>query len=339
MVNVTLFESEALFSELRAEWNDLLLASTGNHIFLTYEWQSTWWEAYQPGQIWAFALRDPESGKLDGIAPWFIDTLPEGDRVVRSIGCVDVTDYLEIIIRRGREEAVLGALADYIAQHPDRFDEIRLCNVPQDSQTLTLAPAQFEDRGFVVNVQLQEVCPVVTLPTRWEDYIASLDKKNRHELRRKLRRATGSVDWYIVGPEHDLQQELARFMKLMAASSAEKAQFLQEPANRRFFEKVVPLMAEHGWLQLAFLTVNGIAAATYLNFDCCDRVLVYNSGHDAEQHGHLSPGIVLLARLIEHAINNGRYVFDFLRGDESYKYDMGGEDTSVYQIIVHKGAG
>ena len=100
----------------------------------------------------------------------------------------------------------------------------------------------------------------------------------------------------------------------------------------------MPALAERGWLQLALLTVNGQPAAAYLNFDYHNRIMVYNSGLDPEAHGHLSPGIVLLARLIEYAIGCQREWFDFLRGDEPYKYDMGGQDTQVYRMEIRRGA-
>lgn len=332
-MNVTLFESDSVFDDICTEWNELLVDSAADQIFLTCEWQLTWYRAYQPGPLWVLLVRD-DAGQLQGIAPWFIDVEPDGARVVRTVGCVDVTDYLDVIARRDWESEVFVALADFVTAHTGAFDEIRLCNIPAGSRALVMLPDVVAARGLAATVSLQEVCPVVALPEKFTDYLGALDKKNRHELRRKLRRATGFVDWYIVGPEHDLKDELAQFMRLMAASSADKAKFLDDPQNWAFFEMVVPVMAARGWLQLAFLTVGDIPAAAYLNFEYNNRVLVYNSGHDPNEHGHLSPGIVLLARLIEHAIHQRRATFDFLRGDEAYKYDMGGKDTNIYQLQI-----
>src|SRR5262249_42511200 len=142
-------------------------------------------------------------------------------------------------------------------------------------------PRLLAERGFSVQTKPQEVCPIIPLPRDFETYLEQLDKKNRHELRRKVRRAEASedkVDWYIVGKEHDLEAELNRFLELMAASHPEKAKFLEDPKNVAFFRTIVPQVAVCGWLQLTFLTVNGKAAATYLNFDYDNRILVYNSG-------------------------------------------------------------
>jgi CelD/BcsL family acetyltransferase involved in cellulose biosynthesis len=333
-VTITRYESDAVFADFCDEWNELLEDSDANQIFLTCEWQSMWWKAYHPGQMWVLALRDDQCGRWIGLAPWFLDTEADGTRVIRTIGCVDVTDYLDIVARRGHEEAVYEALAGWLAEHSDEYDVVRLCNIPQESLALTRMPPLAQARGLSATVRLQEVCPVVRLPRKFEDYVTILDKKNRHELRRKLRRATGLVDWYIVGPQHDLNTEMSRFMDLMAASSRQKAEFLEDSQNRLFFELFVPKIAARGWLQLAFLTVNGEAAAAYLNFEYKNRVLVYNSGLRPGTHGHLSPGIVLLARLIEHAILRGCEEFDFLRGDEAYKYDMGGQNTNIYQMVI-----
>jgi hypothetical protein len=168
------YESTALFSELAEEWDDLLADSAADRIFLTHEWQRSWWGAYHPGEIWALAVRD-DAGRLQGLAPWFRRTEADGRRIVRTIGCVDVTDYLDIIARRGQERAVFEALASHVTRNGNQFDVIKLCNIPEESPALDLAPDVFRNHGFAVDVRLQEVCPVVLLPERWEDCVASLD--------------------------------------------------------------------------------------------------------------------------------------------------------------------
>lgn len=333
MVKITLYESPALFDDGYAQWNELLADSNADQIFLTCEWQATWWEAYQPGRLWILVVEDEETGQWHGVAPWFMYET-DGRRVVYTVGCMDVTDYLDIIARQGYEDAVYEALVGWLVAHRDQWDEVCICNMPQESSALQRIPALAEARGLVTETEELDVCPVIMLPDEFNEYLARLDKKNRHEVRRKLRRATGVSDWYMVGPEHDLDGELQKFLDLMAASAPEKAAFLDNPRNRRFFELMVPTMAARGWLQLAFMTVEGVPAAAYLNFVYNNHVLVYNSGLNPGEHGHLSPGIVLLARLIEQAINEERCLFDFLRGDEQYKYDMGGQDTSVFQLSI-----
>jgi CelD/BcsL family acetyltransferase involved in cellulose biosynthesis len=331
-VKLTPYEHEALFDQLQPEWNDLLRRSTSDCIFSTWEWQSTWWDAYKPGQLWVVACRD-EHDHLVGLAPWFVETHPTKGRVVRSIGCVEVTDYLDILVDREYIEPVLNCFASFVAVHSHSFDLLDLCNIPEQSPTLERFAHFLRQHGLKVEIEQQEVCPVIQLPDTWEDYLSQiLDKKERHEIRRKLRRAEGESNWYFVGSSHNLAEETDRFFSLMSASHPEKAGFLRDAQNAEFFRRVIPMAYEKGWLQLSFLSVGGNAAATYLNFDYNRHILVYNSGLLPGEYGHLSPGIVLLAHNIRHAIETQHTVFDFLRGSESYKYRMGAKDIGVFML-------
>ncbi|MBN2469682.1 MAG: GNAT family N-acetyltransferase [Anaerolineae bacterium] len=331
-MNLEIHQQPAVFEALQPNWNALLAHSDQNLIFLTHEWQQAWWEAYHPGQLFVITGRD-DSGALVGIAPWFIETRDDHN-IIRTIGCVDVTDYLDIIVDKEHITPFLEALASTLADHSMDFGLLNLCNIPDGSPLLTQWPEMLQAQGFSVTIEQQEVCPVIPLPESWDEYLSQLNKKQRHELRRKIRRAGQQVDWYIVGPEHDLNEELEAFMQLMAASNPEKAEFLQDEQHVAFFRNIVPRLQAAGWLQLCFLTVGEERAAAYLNLDWDNRIMVYNSGQDIEQYGSLSAGIVLLAYTIRHAIENGRTEFDMLRGNEGYKYQMGGQDTPVFSLMA-----
>ncbi len=333
-MKLDIWTTDDVFTTLADRWNTILQRSHSNLIFLTVEWLQTWWEAYHPGDLYVLVGRTDE-GEVVGIAPWFIRSC-EGQPIIHTIGCVDVTDYLDVIVTPAYTHAFLMALADHLASPEAYCSTLQLCNIPAGSPLLDHWPALLKERGFTAEVSLQEVCPIIRLPDSWDAYLEQLNKKQRHELRRKMRRAGEQTDWYIVGPQHDLMAETEVFLRLMAASSPEKAAFLADIRNLTFFRMIIPRLYAAGWLQLCFLTVDGNPAASYLNFDYNNRVLVYNSGQDVERYGAYSAGIVLLAYCIRHAINGGREVFDFLRGDESYKYQMGGQDTQVFQLKARR---
>jgi CelD/BcsL family acetyltransferase involved in cellulose biosynthesis len=322
---------------LKPEWNDLVRRSPVNHIFMTWEWQSTWWHVYEPGHLWVLACRD-EAGALVGLAPWFVQDRPDGTRAVVAIGCREVTDYIDIIVDQAQADTIVNCLMAYVAENASQFDMIELCNIPEQSISYRLLPRLLKQYGFVTSIAHEDVCPVIDLPDTWEGYLMLLDKKQRHEVRRKLRRAQGAaegLDWYVVSHEHDLTTHIDTFLSLMAASDPDKAHFLSDTKNTAFFRSMIPVVFEAGWLQFAFLAVGGKPVAAYLNFDYEGHILVYNSGLLQTEYGHLSPGIVLLSHLIQHAIESGHQVFDFLQGDEAYKYRMGGQDTHVYTLTAH----
>ena len=321
------------FETLAGEWNDLLHRSPADTIFLTLEYQRTWWHHLGEGELLILAVRDDE--ELVGIAPLFAVVNPQGQRMLATVGCVEVSDYLDLIVARGRESDVYGALVDYLAGGEVEWDVLDLCNVHQDSPTLELLPALVEARGWAIETARDDVCPVVQLPGTWDEYLQMLSKKQRHEVRRKIRRiqAQAEAHWYIAGPEHDLAAEMDDFLDLMAASTPDKAEFLT-PRMRGFFRQLARVAYDAGWLQLAFLEIGDRKAAAYLNFIYGNRVLVYNSGLDWQTFPKLGAGIVLTAYCIRHAIEHGRELFDFMQGDERYKYHLGGQDVEVRRLVI-----
>lgn len=331
-MELSVHREATVFDALQAEWNDLLGRAQSDCIFYTWEWHRTWWHSYQPGELLVLTCRERE--RLVGIAPLFVSESERG-RTAQIIGCVDVTDYLDFIVDENHLQPVFEAFADYFAQERATINCFDLCNIPQASPTREILPDLLRERGFTTVVEPQEVCPVIDLPSDWGGYMLLLDKKQRHEVRRKMRRIQGSesaIDWYIVNGKDNLDQEISHFARLMAASDPEKERFLLDEGNMRFFKRIVPTAQDKGWLQLSFLTIDEERVAAYMNFVYGNRVMVYNSGHDHQHYSQLSPGIVLLAYNIQHAIKSGYKFYDFLRGSESYKYRMGGRDTAVLNI-------
>jgi CelD/BcsL family acetyltransferase involved in cellulose biosynthesis len=330
------FESGG-FSALKPEWNDLVHRTRYDTLFLTWEWQSTWWKHLGEGTLLLLGFRAEDDGRLTGIAPFFRTQSSDGKQVLFLNGCRDVSDYLDLIAEAGQEEAVYLALLDYLENQAPAWDLVDLCNLPQNSLTFERLRELARARGYQCLVEVEDVCPIIDLPQSWDDYLMMLDKKQRHEVRRKLRKADSEADtsFFIVGPEHDLRTEMQNFVALHQMSTPEKDEFM-DPQMQGFFFDVAQVLQAKGWLQLAFVQINGHKAASLLNFDYGDSIMVYNSGYDPSRFSHLSPGIIVTARCIEHAIALGRHRFDFLRGDEEYKYRFGAQSTEVRRLLIGK---
>jgi CelD/BcsL family acetyltransferase involved in cellulose biosynthesis len=123
---------------------------------------------------------------------------------------------------------------------------------------------------------------------------------------------------------------MTTFFTLHRKSTRPKTQFMDEPMER-FFRTMAHEFAEAGWLRLTFLETQGEPFAVLLCFDDGDTVSLYNSGYDPERSA-LAPGIVLTAYAIGEAIAAGRRRFDFLRGEEPYKYAFGAKPHDVMRI-------
>jgi len=334
-MQLTLYRDETGFAALRQEWNALLARTRFDTLFLTWEWQSTWWTHLGSGDLWLLAWRD-DGGDLTGIAPLYLETAEGDEQRLTLVGCLEVSDYLDMIVATGREPEVYAAFLDWLSNdEAPPWDVLDLCNLPGSSQIHRLLPNLARERGYTATTLEEDICPIIDLPDSWEAYLALLSKKQRHEVRRKLRRAqeAGDVNWTIVDHTHDLAAEMDDFIELHRLSQPDKNQFM-EPQMQAFFHAAARAMLDAGWLQLSFLELNGEKAATMLCFDYSDSILVYNSGYDPQRYRAISPGIVLLAYCIRYATELGRAKFDFLQGDEVYKTRFGAHETKVYRTLI-----
>ncbi len=349
-LELTFYPDEAGFRALREEWNALLRRSRTETIFLTWEWQTAWWRCLGAPRGPLVLLAAREAGRLIGILPLYLTT--EGAHTLQVVGCIEVADYLDLIVEAGQEEPVYRAFLDWLAgegKTATGWELVDLCNQPSASLAHALLPEMARARGWTADVVQEDVCPIVTLPPigpdgwkeTWEAYLAMLDKKERHEIRRKLRRAereAPDLNFRIVSTLDGLDEAMTEFIRLHQLSSRDKSDFMT-PEMQTFFREIAAMAADNGWLRLYFLETGGQAVSSYFCFDYHGDILVYNSGYDPAANPQLSFGWVLLSKMIQDAIVQGRQRVDFLQGDEDYKYRFGGVDTPVYRTIVRQDAG
>ena len=161
-----------------------------------------------------------------------------GERVVRFAGGVAVADYLDVLAVAGRAAEVWEAALGYWADHQADWDVLDLhALAPQSAR---LAAAAGSARGWEVSCGVEETCPYLDLPGDWDSYLAQLGKKDRHEIRRKLRRVEerdGSISWTIAADGPELAVAFEGFLELHRLSGAAKAEFMT-PAMEAFFSRL-----------------------------------------------------------------------------------------------------
>ena len=316
------------FTALEETWQRLLPAAQANTIFFTPYWQRIWWQKF--GHSAELSLLSLHKGsQLLGIAP-----LMREEDILSFIGDTDVCDYLDFIVARGCEAAFYEALLDHLDK--EDWTALDLHCLAATSPTLTRFAPLAEKRGYSVELALEDVCPRVDLPQSWDEYLALLGKKDRHELRRKMRRLfqSGETRYYALENAAELAEGLQDFFRLHRQSRQDKAEFMTEEMAQ-FFRQITTYAAEMGHLKLYFLEIDGVRTSTALCFDYGDELSLYNSGFDPA-YASLSVGLLLKAFCLKEAIAAGRKRFDFLRGAEPYKYDLGGRDLPIYRCLVRK---
>ena len=322
--------------ELQGEWN-ALLDETPSHVpFLRHEYLSTWTLTCGGGewqQIDAAIVTARDGDRLAGICPLFLDHQHNPPRLM-LLGSIEISDYLDLLARPADLTNFVDGLLPFLVESIPGWKSLDLYNLLEDSPTLPVLESAAARLGWQIQVERLQHAPYIPLPGAWDAYLAGIAKTQRHELRRKMRRLEESglpSRWYLVEDSAGLERGIDEFMALME-QDPEKAAFLT-PAMREHMRLTLRCAHREGCLHLAFLEIDGRKAAAYLSFDYLNRIWVYNSGLD-RSFMEFSPGWVLLGYLLQWANENQRSEFDFMRGDEEYKYRFGAVDRFVMRAVL-----
>jgi hypothetical protein len=288
-------------------------------LFVSPPWLKVWFNSFGSGyEPYVVAARSGQ--KVVGIA-----TLLLHDETASLMGNKDVCDYLDFITASGYEAEFCTALMadlksvgikklDLGALRPDSVAHSVL--VP-----LLRAPECVEE----------DVSPDMDLPSSWDAYFEKLVARQRHELRRKLRRlsAAGNMDYRWLKTPPEIEASMNKFIELFALSQEEKAGFMT-PEMESFFRSMARSMSQAGILRLGMLELDTVVLAMVMGFDYGDTFYLYNSAYDP-RYNYLSAGLLSKALSIKECIENQKKRYDFLKGNEGYKADLGGKAVTLYR--------
>jgi CelD/BcsL family acetyltransferase involved in cellulose biosynthesis len=271
--------------------------------FQTPEWMSLWVKHFGKESIQIDANYFLKEGDGFSLAPTSF--------VLNHQQVADFADFV------GGEEIIRKVIQEV---NPIEINFLR-----EDSQNLAI----LKEMG--AKVEDQDVSPYIVLPTSFDEYLAKLSRKDRHEINRKLRRfsASGATFERFDGSE----AQVARFFELMEFDE-EKKEFLTAPM-KEFFKDILMTLYPLKKASILFIKHEAKLVAGIILFYFNDEVLLYNSGFDPE-YFYLSPGVVVVSQAIKDSIEKEKKVFDFLRGNERYKYDLGGADRKLLRVTLNR---
>ena len=319
--------------ELKDSWNELLVSSEQNCIFLSHEWISSWWKCFSEDNSLEILIFKDEEGSLAGIAPFMIK-----NKILSFIASQEVSDYCDVITHKETREEFYQNLLNYLKTNYSDVAKIELMNLKASSPTLDFLPGLAPEFGYSSSCIQAEVAPLLELPSSYEDYMKGLSKKNRHELRRKLKRIESleGVKITKVTETRELQPSLGKFIALHKEGSPSKERFWKKKGMSDFFQEVTSRLALQKWVELNLLFYEDRIMAALLNFSYADTIYFYNVSFNKD-FARYSPGLFLFNHCIKQAIQEGKRKADFLRGREKYKYYFGAEDSKIFRLILTPG--
>jgi CelD/BcsL family acetyltransferase involved in cellulose biosynthesis len=313
-------------------WPRLRALDPNRHVFSTPEWNKLWWDEFKAGKE-LLLLTFERDDEVAAILPLY-RKLESGVRVLRFVGGIDLTDYLGPVCSPADREEVAESLIDWLEHADLEWDELDAHNMPVPSGFVEYLVDRADRHGLPFRLDQEQTSAVLPLPGNWDSYLSALDKKQRHELRRKrrrLERTQPEARFRTTTPE-TLERDLRLFVDLHRGTEGHKGHFMR-PEITSFFERIALDFSTRGWLRLDFLEANGVALASTFGFELDGRFYLYNSAYEAGS-ARLSPGLVLVSELVKGSIARGLESFDFLRGPERYKYELGAQPVPLNNVRV-----
>lgn len=346
--SVSVVHTDAGFEALQEQWNTLLEDSQAR-VFQTFEWISTWWKVIgrSRGRREPYIVVIHAGDTLVGIAPLFLERVPVfGVLHYRRLSFIgrDTSDYLDILARRGWESQVVGTFAAHLIECRRTFDVLLLEDITDASPSHEGLARILQEQGFAGKRFLSEYCPRTYLGGSWEETAATFPKSHRNRLLRRMKTVTeeSGLDFEHVTDPAKIPAAMDEFIAMHQArwNVLGHQGVFGDPATDRFHREVAPRLHSRGWLYLAFFTRNGERLVGDYGLVFRDECATYLGGSAGDPElMRLSPGNVLLMTIMKKCHSMNIRVYDFLRGTERYKYNLGAVDIPNWTLLMYSQRG
>ncbi len=312
---------------IKNDWNKLLLKSQNATPFQSWEWNYAFVEDFKISERLKIIAGFNEDSELIAVAPLkltrhFVPWIT----VLEFIGS-GPSDYSDFLILEEYKLSFLKAFFDYIEENKDwtilNFKSLR-------ENTVKLI-----SRELCVEITPQTVCPLAILPDTMEQFENEMNKKELTGVKRQLRKllSENRLTYSVLDSPKDLKEGIDNFISLHQErhnSKGERGKIYSKRQRERFHRFSV-LMCGVGLLKIETLKIDNRVVAA--NFILAQNKKMYNylSGMDP-QYSKFKPGKILIYYMIKDAIKKGYKVYDFLQGDEKYKYYWTNNEVKLYNV-------
>jgi len=325
-VNSKYTVTEETFDSINAYWLDPQHHLNWDCLFVLPGWLKVWWNTFGSGLL-PYLCSVRHKNELIGVAPFMI----QGESI-RFMGHTDVCDYVDVIVRPGRGIEFFEVLGHHLKQQG--VSHLDLGAIRAESVVFRDVSAAATRLDSTVFCEPEDVSMELELPSTWDAFLKGLTGKERHEIRRKLRRLNEAsrVNFRVVESRAEVAQQIGTFFELFKSNRSDKSDFMTDQ-RISFFRSLAEALAEARILKLYFLDLDEVPAAAVMCFDYNSTVYLYNNGYD-DRYRSLSIGLLSKVFTIKDSIERGKIRYDFLKGTEVYKKRLGGKPVQLYRCRV-----
>lgn len=325
-LTIAINNEEYFFKQIKTDWNHLLRDSRANTIFLTWEWMSTWWTVYGHNYQLYLLTAENSDGQLLGVAPLKISNRKYFfKRKISTLEFIgfgeDVTpEYLDFIIRKDYEKVITKLFLDYILSD-NNIDALDLKPFAVDSINISFIKSYMAKKKTFYKISEHSICPVISLPDSWDNFILSKSKNFRKKMKEYSRICDRDLNLKFTqcNSLKELESGMNQLIELHNNRWKGLSQAFKTERYVTFHKLLSELFLKKNWLRLFFLTSETKPIAGIYCFYYNNQYYYYQSGRDLE-YSKYRVGLVSINKSIEQAINEGAILFDLLTGDESYKF-------------------
>jgi len=330
MISAELVQTEEEFKKLQSRWDDLLEKSTSSSIFLTWEWLFTWWSHYQQKRK-LFLVLFWEGKELVGIAPLLQGKEGRGGIKVQTLRFLGsdgpaCSEFLDLIIAPGYEIKVYQRMVNFLQEYNFAWDRVVLNPISMEGSHIHHLH-RLLSQAYLAELEKTIMCPYVKLPTDWSQFLAGLSPSFRQQVRASVRKFENQTRIQYIP---DAQDVFSVCMLVDTLSNLNRQRMEQKGIDStlksssfcRFLSDALEQFQSRGWLGCSLLQKEQQILAIIFNFQYAKKIWYYQAGFLPE-YASFRPGTLLFAWTIQEAIEKGFLEYDFLRGEEQYKYRWG----------------
>ncbi len=327
------------FCQARDDWHQLFQTAKCSP-FLSWEWMSTWFEHFGEGRT-AFLITACRNDRVIGLLPMFCSNdafLGITKKKLSLMGeGVGGADQLDLICDPAYYDEAFTAIVRFLLDRKD-CDLIRFDSLSSESRGID----HLRDTSYLGEKGLSRfstvttgVCPQIDLSSGWESVLTNGKRAANFKRRLNKIEKRPDFDFRTVVSESEASSAFERFLKLHQ-KRWERSGGSELTGHTRligFQRDLVKRMAEAGLVRFDEIWLDGECRSSVYGLDDGHTFYYYNSGYDLD-YADLSVGLVLIGLSIKSAVERGNTLYDFLRGDETYKFDWANQSVEIVNVSL-----